>query len=103
MRLNVLLKTFIKTLNSEHYEKNNNKFLVDTQWLSNHLQDDNIVIVDCQWDENAYIKAHIPNAIMRPGHSYLKSEENGELSKYLPGADEFSRLMTEAGDLIEIC
>lgn len=75
----------------------NNKFLVDTQWLSKHLQDDNIVIVDCQWDENAYLKAHIPNAIMRPGHSYLKSEQNGELGKYLPGAGEFSRLMAEMG------
>lgn len=75
----------------------NNKFLVDTQWLSKHLQDDNIVIVDCQWDENAYLKAHIPNAIMRPGHSYLKSEQDGELGKYLPGAGEFSRLMAEMG------
>ena len=75
----------------------NNNFLVDTQWLSNHLQGDNIVIVDCQKDENAYIKAHIPNAIMRPGHSYLKSEQNGELGKYLPGAEEFSRLMAEMG------
>lgn len=75
----------------------NNKFLVDPQWISNHLQDDNIVIVDCQWDENAYLKAHIPNAIMRPGHPYLKSEQNGELGKYLPSVEEFSRLMTEAG------
>lgn len=75
----------------------NNKFLVDTQWLSNHLHDDNIVIVDCQWDENAYIKAHIPNAIMRPGHSFLKSEQNGEVGKYLPSAEEFSGMMAEAG------
>lgn len=75
----------------------NNEFLVDTKWLSNHLQDDNIVIVDCQWDENAYIKAHIPNAIMRPGHSFLKSEQNGELGRYLPGAEEFSRLMADMG------
>lgn len=75
----------------------NNNFLVNTQWLSNHLQDDNIVIVDCQWDENAYIKAHIPYAIMRPGHSYLKSEQNGELGKFLPGEDEFLRLMAKMG------
>jgi len=78
-------------------KKINNKFLVDTQWLSKHLQDDNIVIVDCQWNENAYLKAHIPNAIKRPGHSFIKSEQTGELGKYLPDAEEFSRLMTEAG------
>lgn len=75
----------------------NNKFLVDTQWLSKHIQDDNIVIVDCQWDDNAYLKAHIPKAIMRPGHSFIKSEQNGELGRYLPDAEEFSRMMTEAG------
>jgi thiosulfate/3-mercaptopyruvate sulfurtransferase len=75
----------------------NNNFLVDTQWLSDHLQDDNIAIVDCQWDEIAYLKAHIPNAIMRPGHPYLKTEQNGNLGKNMLSSEEFSRMMTEAG------
>lgn len=75
----------------------NNNYLVDTLWLSNHLHDDNLVIVDCQWDSNAYLKAHIPNAIMRPGHPFLKSEQNGELGKYLPSKEEFSVFLAEAG------
>lgn len=72
-------------------------FLVEAQWLYEHLQDDNLVIVDCQWDENAYIKAHIPGAIMRPKHAYLKSEKEGTPTKYLPTEQEFAALLKQMG------
>ena len=73
------------------------KFLVDVEWLSNHLKADNIVIVDCQWDTNAYIRAHIPGAIMRPGHPYVKSQVNGEPAKYLPTEKEFQGIAQNLG------
>ena len=78
-------------------KQTNAKFLVNAKWLSEHLQDDNLVIIDCQWDTNAYLKAHIPGALMRPGHPYVKSEQDGVPSKYLPTAKEFLAMMEGLG------
>ncbi len=75
----------------------NFQFLVDTSWLSEHLSDENLVIVDCHWDSNAYIRSHIPGAVMRPGHPYVKSESNGEPEKYLPTEQEFTEMLQELG------
>lgn len=75
----------------------NPDFLVDTKWLSQHLNDGNLVIVDCQWDVNAYLRAHIPRALMRPGHPYVKSENDGVPSNRLPTIDEFQKLLEELG------
>jgi thiosulfate/3-mercaptopyruvate sulfurtransferase len=75
----------------------NSNFLVKSSWLKEHLQDDNLLIIDCQWDVNAYIRAHIPGALMRPGHPYIKSEKDGEPTKYLPTEQEFLKLMQSLG------
>lgn len=75
----------------------NTEFLVDTTWLSEHLNDDDLVVVDCQWDVNAYLRAHIPGALMRPGHPYVKSEEDGKPSTLLPNKVEFQKLLKELG------
>ncbi len=46
------------------------KNFVSTRWLQNHLEDENIVIVDCRGDllknsygEEVYKKGHIKNAV----------------------------------------
>ncbi len=46
------------------------KNFVSTKWLQNHLDDENIVIVDCRGDllkdsygEEVYRKGHIKNAV----------------------------------------
>jgi thiosulfate/3-mercaptopyruvate sulfurtransferase len=51
----------------------------------------------CQWDSNANLKDDMTNAIMRPGHPFLKSGQNGELGIHLPSKQEFSVLMADAG------
>lgn len=73
----------------------NSDFLVDTHWLAQHLNDEDLVVVDCQWDVNAYLRAHIPGALMRPGHPYVKSEQDGVPSNQLPTVDEFLKLIEE--------
>lgn len=73
------------------------KLLVSTQWLAEHINDDNLIIVDCQWDANAYIRAHIPGALMRPGHPFVKSEPDGKLTNLMPTAKECSSLMHQLG------
>lgn len=75
-----------------------NQNLTTVEWLSENYGEDNLVIVDCHWDPNAYLRAHIPGAIMRPGHPYIKSEDSeGKPSKQLPTADQFEDLMNRMG------
>lgn len=74
------------------------KYLTHAHSLSHYLDQENLVIVDCVWDSNAYLRAHIPHAIMRPGHPYIKVEDaNGDISKHLPDPDQFVNLMSEMG------
>jgi len=72
-------------------------YLVSAEWLNSHKNDENLIIVDCQWDENAYIRTHITEAFMRPGHPYIKSEKEGEVSKSLPTKEEFQTMMGQLG------
>ncbi len=75
-----------------------NQNLTTAEWLSENYQEDNIVIVDCHWDSNAYLRAHIPNAIMRPGHPYIKSEDaEGNPEKHMPDPEQFELLMNRMG------
>ena len=59
----------------------NGQLLVNCEFLNEHLTDDEFVIVDCHWDENAYLRGHIPGAIARVGHPFVKGESNGEISR----------------------
>ena len=77
---------------------NLNEQLTDVKWLSENLDSQDVVIVDCHWDSNAYLRAHIPGAIMRPGHPYIKTEDDtGNPGKHLPDADQFRNLMKTMG------
>ena len=70
--------------------------LVSPLWLKKHINDDNLVVVDCVYDHNAYTRAHIPGAIMRLGSPYIKSvDKNSELKLHLPTAREFDKLMED--------
>ncbi len=75
----------------------NSNFLVNAEWLSEHLNDENLVIVDCHWDVNAYLRAHIPGALMRPRHPFVKSEEDGQVTNKMPTAHECLALMEKLG------
>ncbi len=51
----------------------NSDMILSPQWLSLNIEDPNLVIVDCPLDYYSYSKVHIPGAVCRPGHSYIKS------------------------------
>jgi thiosulfate/3-mercaptopyruvate sulfurtransferase len=72
--------------------------LVSPKWLSDHKNDENIVIVDCVYDQNAYTRAHIPDAIMRLGSPYIKSIGADEKPKlHVPTPAEFDKLVEKIG------
>ena len=41
----------------------NSEVLVDLEWLSSHLEDEGIVVVEVDEDTSAYDKGHIPGAL----------------------------------------
>ena len=63
--------------------------LVEPSWLHEHLEDPNLVIIDCPWDSAAYGRAHIPGSLVRPGHLYVKTEKEGEPGLHFPTPSEF--------------
>lgn len=74
------------------------QYLTNVEWLSQNLETANLAVVDCHWDANAYLRAHIPRAIMRPGHAYIKSEDSdGSPEKFLPSPEQFTALMSAMG------
>lgn len=79
--------------------------LVDPSWLAEHLDDDDVVIVDCPWDGDvwgagnggAYSRAHVPGAVCQTRHPYLKGSSSEGLSMFLPSEAEVSELAAELG------
>lgn len=62
----ILCATLIlTTLTGQAADTQDDMILVDIDWLSKHLHDDNLVIVDAR-TENEYLKEHIPTAINIP-------------------------------------
>lgn len=80
-------------------------FLVSTDWLAQHLADQDVVVVDARLtpvgikpkpDPKAqYLAGHIPGAVFFDLDA--ASDHESELPHMLPTADAFSRLMGEAG------
>ncbi len=82
-------------------EKHNN--LVSTQWLSDHMEDENLVVLDASWYKPEYGRVgwieykadHIPRA------GFFDMEEvvdlDHELSNMLPPPDEFAEAVGELG------
>ncbi len=55
---------------------------VSTQWLQNHLKDENLIILDCQPDIHDYILEHIPGAVYFC-EKLLRNSLNGMPGKYV--------------------
>ncbi|MBD5640337.1 sulfurtransferase [Clostridium botulinum] len=81
------------------------KNFVSTRWLQNHLEDENIVIVDCRGDllknsygEEVYKKGHIKNAVFADLKKVMSSEEREHGGRNpLPDVEDFKRSIEKLG------
>ncbi|EDU38648.1 sulfurtransferase [Clostridium sporogenes] len=81
------------------------KNFVSTRWLENHLEDENIVIVDCRGDllkdsygEEVYKKGHIKNAVFADLKKVMSSEEKEHGGRNpLPDTEDFKRSIEKLG------
>ncbi|AUN09766.1 sulfurtransferase [Clostridium botulinum] len=81
------------------------KNFVSTKWLQDHLEDENIVIVDCRGDllkdsygEEVYRKGHIKNAVFADLKKVMSSEEKEHGGRNpLPGTEDFKRSIEKLG------
>lgn len=81
------------------------KNFVSTKWLQNHLEDENIVIVDCRGDllkdsygEEVYKKGHIKNAVFADLKKVMSSEEREHGGRNpLPNVEDFKRSIEKLG------
>ncbi|NFT05241.1 sulfurtransferase [Clostridium sporogenes] len=81
------------------------KNFVSTKWLQNHLEDENIVIVDCRGDllkdsygEEVYRKGHIKNAVFADLKKVMSSEEREHGGRNpLPNVEDFKRSIEKLG------
>lgn len=73
------------------------ELLVSPEWLYEHRGDPDLVIVDCPMAEGSYNRAHIPGAVQLPAHPYIKAKARGNITRHLPGPDEFKALMADLG------
>ena len=76
----------------------NPDMLVSPEWLELNREDTNLVIVDCPWEYYSYTRAHIPGAVCRPGHSYIKAlDQDGGQSVSVAGVSEMQNLLEDLG------
>lgn len=76
----------------------NEDMLVSPDWLNDHKDDPELVIVDCPWEYYSYTRAHIPRAVCRPGHSYIKAlNEDGSQTVHVATESEFQKLLSDLG------
>ncbi|AWB29527.1 sulfurtransferase [Clostridium botulinum] len=81
------------------------KNFVSTKWLQDHLDDENIVIVDCRGDllkdsygEEVYKKGHIKNAVFADLKKVMSSEEKEYGGRNpLPDIEDFKRNIEKLG------
>ncbi|NFK77530.1 sulfurtransferase [Clostridium botulinum] len=81
------------------------KNFVSTKWLQDHLDDKNIVIVDCRGDllkdsygEEVYKKGHIKNAVFADLKKVMSSEEKEHGGRNpLPDIEDFKRSIEKLG------
>ncbi len=63
----------------------NANFLVELDWLLERKDEPNLVIVDCPGEYYSFTRAHIPGAVCRPEHSYVKGKDaEDNISLHLP-------------------
>ena len=54
------------------------EYLVEAGWLTEHLNDDNVVVVDCDVDAG-YNRGHIPGAVLIPDNFVKDPDTNRTL------------------------
>lgn len=77
--------------------------LVDTQWLSDHLDDPNVVIIDASWHlptagrdgSKEYLERHIPGAVFFDIDAI--SDKTNPLPHMLPSAEQFAQQIAALG------
>jgi thiosulfate/3-mercaptopyruvate sulfurtransferase len=69
------------------------EMLVSTEWLAEHLDDPNVVVVESDEDVLLYETGHIPGAVKIDWHQDL----NDPLVRDYLDAESFARLMSERG------
>ena len=67
------------------------EMLVDTEWLASHLDDPNMVIVDCDLPD-AYNRAHIPGAVNLGDNHYIKGDDGVNVMPLEQAADFLGNL-----------
>lgn len=76
----------------------NSDMLVSPEWLNQNKEDPNLVIVDCPWEYYSYTRAHIPGAVCRPGHPYIKAlDDEGGQTVLVAGPSEVGKLLRDLG------
>ncbi|WP_434304981.1 sulfurtransferase [Clostridium botulinum] len=81
------------------------KNFVSTKWLQDHLEDENIVIVDCRGDllkdsygEEVHKKGHIKNAVFADLKKVMSSKEREHGGRNpLPDVEDFKRSIEKLG------
>ena len=74
--------------------------LVDTEWVATHTPDENIRVVEVDYDpENAYRKGHIPGAVLMR----WKSDINDTQSRNILSLEQFESLMSRNGISPDTC
>lgn len=69
------------------------RMLVSTEWLAEHLDDPDVVVVESDEDVLLYETGHIPGAVKIDWHSDL----NDSIVRDYLEAEDFARLMSEKG------
>ena len=69
------------------------EFLVDAEWVANHLEDPNMVVVDGDV-EAGYLRGHIPGAVLVPDN-YEKDPDSGRVHILPP--DKFAVMCQNLG------
>ncbi len=70
--------------------------LVSVDWLADHKDDPNVVVVDVQNKPPSYAKGHIPGALRVVRHVDLEDPNRYPPNKY-PGREQFLALMARLG------
>ncbi|MCE5338750.1 MAG: sulfurtransferase [Methanomicrobiaceae archaeon] len=78
--------------------------LVTTDWLADHLHDDNLTVLDTQPDVHDYIREHIPGAVYL-NEGVLRVPYHGFPTSYGPTVclqESFRRIGLEAGSTVVV-
>jgi thiosulfate/3-mercaptopyruvate sulfurtransferase len=67
--------------------------LVSTQWVADHLQDENVVVLESNEDTLLYSTGHIPGALKIDWHTEL----NDPVARDFIGPEEFARVVGSKG------